>query len=215
MAEMSLQSSDASSEPATTDATVIPLRRKWRWVVVGVSVSILVPLLFVMARGMAVEPREVRSPLLGKPAPSFDLPRIDAAGRFRSDSQRGIIYIINFWASWCVPCRRETAALEDFYQRWRSRGVELVGISYDDDARAALAFRAQYGGTWPLVDDPDLKTSVSYGVIGVPETFVVDSRGIVMAKLIGAVGPNTLDDVIARITGGATVTERNDDYRTR
>ena len=161
---MSVQSNDTPSQTAAIDLAVLPRRRKWRWVVVGVSLSVLVPLLFVMARGMAVQPRAVRSPLLNRPAPSFDLPRIDVAGRLRSDSLHGSIYVINFWASWCVPCRQETAALDDFYQRWRPRGVELIGISYSDDARAALTFRAQYDGTWPLVDDPGLTTSLYYGV---------------------------------------------------
>ncbi|MGH8984012.1 MAG: TlpA family protein disulfide reductase, partial [Acidimicrobiia bacterium] len=120
----------------------------------------------------------------------------------------------NFWASWCVPCRRENGALDAFYERWRDRGVEVVGILYADDTGSARAFRDELGGSWPLVNDPDGRVALDFGVAGVPETFVIDARGVVMAKLIGAVGPTTLDDVLAQITaGGPPVTAENDDYR--
>ena len=202
-------------EPSVVSAAVLPRRRKWRWVIIGVSGAVLIPFLFVMAKRVGGEARSVRSPLLGKPAASFDLPRVDAPGTLSSDSLRGRVYVINFWASWCVPCRKETSALEGFYERWKPQGVELIGVSYSDPPGPALAFRAQYGGTWPLVNDPNLSVALSYGVAGVPETFVIDEKGIIRAKLIGAVGPTTLDGVLERIYAGATVEERNNDYRTQ
>ena len=188
--------------------------RVLRWVMVGVGVAVVVPFLFVLGSGLGRDPHLVRSPLLGKPAPEFTLPRFDQPGTMSSNDLAGRIYVINFWASWCVPCREETPVLESFYQRWRPRGVELIGILYADKVAAALDFRRQYGGSWPLVDDPQARTTIDYGVFGVPETFVVDASGVIMAKLVGAVGPTTLDEVLASIQAGADpLYSQNDRYR--
>lgn len=205
-------------EAAVTSAAATPRRNRHvvRWVAVVVAVGLFVPILFLLGSRVGRDPRLVRSPLLGKSAPAFDLPRIDGEGRLSSAGLSGRVYVLNFWASWCIPCREETPVLESFYQRWRPQGVELVGILFDDQPDAARAFRQELGGSWPLVDDPGSRTAIDYGVFGVPETYVVDDRGVVMAKLIGAVGPTTLDDVLARLrTGGTPITSENDRYRTR
>lgn len=156
----------------------------------------------------------VRSPLIGKPAPAFALPALDG-GMVRSDQFAGDVLVVNFWASWCVPCREEAPHLEAFSQRWSQRGVHVVGIVYNDTEGKARAFRDEFGLTYPQVMDPDGRAAIDFGVFGVPETFVIDGRGIVMAKLVGAVGPRTLDDVLARIEAGEEVTAENDRYRTQ
>jgi len=113
-----------------------------------------------------------------------------------------------------VPCREEQPALDAFYQAWWPAGVELIGVLYSDTEQAALRFRRELGGTWPIVDDPDGKTALDYGVFGVPETFVIDQRGVIMAKLVGAVRPGALEGVMARLHGGGLpVYQRNDHYR--
>ncbi|MGH9268648.1 MAG: TlpA family protein disulfide reductase [Acidimicrobiales bacterium] len=191
-----------------------PVPRPRRWLIITVGAAVLVPLVIVLWSRIGTDPRFVESPLLNRPAPEWELPRIDAAGTLSTDDLDGTIYVVNFWASWCVPCRRENASLDSFYRRWQDRGVALVGILYADDEDSALAFREELGGSWPLVNDPDGRIALEFGVAGVPETFVIDSRGVVMAKLIGAVGPTTLDDVIEQISGGGpAVTAENDDYR--
>jgi cytochrome c biogenesis protein CcmG/thiol:disulfide interchange protein DsbE len=180
-----------------------------------VGALVFVPLLFLLGTRIGRDPSLVQSPLLGKPAPVFDLPRIDDTGTLSSDSLSGKIYVINFWASWCVPCREETPAVESFYRRWRHEGVEVVGVLFGDDADSARTFRQRFGGTWPLVNDPTGRAAIDYGVFGVPETYVVDSRGVVMAKLVGAVDAATLEDVIIGLdAGGGPVSSENERYRT-
>jgi cytochrome c biogenesis protein CcmG/thiol:disulfide interchange protein DsbE len=177
------------------------------------GLAVLVPGLFAFASRLGRDPSLVPSPLLGKPSPTFSLPRFDQPGRIATSDLTGRTTVINFWASWCVPCREETPVLEDFYRRHLG-GVEVVGILYSDRVQAAMEFRRQVGGTWPLVDDPGGRTAIDYGVFGVPETFVVDQGGVIRAKLVGAVRRGTLDDVLARLSQGGAVYQENGDYRT-
>jgi cytochrome c biogenesis protein CcmG/thiol:disulfide interchange protein DsbE len=207
---------DEHASPPSGDALLLlprHRRRAFRWILVAASLVLLVPFLFALGSRLGHDASLVRSPLLGKPAPGFSLPRFDQPGTVSSADLAGRTYVVNFWASWCVPCRQETAALQDFYQRWRTQGVELVGILYSDKVGAAQAFHRQYGGTWPLVEDPGGRTAIDYGVFGVPETYVVDGRGVVMAKLVGAVAPGILDGILARLGQGEPVYEQNDRYR--
>jgi cytochrome c biogenesis protein CcmG/thiol:disulfide interchange protein DsbE len=186
-----------------------------RWVALTVGFVLVMTMAVTVGQAITDEPNQVDSPLLGKPAPAFELSRIDTDGTVASSRFVGRVTILNFWATWCVPCRKENRALDDFYRRWEGRGVELIGILYSDDPGAARDFRAELGGTWPLVDDPDGRTAVAYGITGVPETFIIDGNGIIVATLIGAVAPTTLDDILVELAqGDTTVTYRNDaDYR--
>lgn len=165
----------------------------------------------LVGRNLTRDAESANSPLLGKPAPSFSLRRLDAVGTVESSRLRGQVVIVNFWATWCVPCRRENANLDQFYQRWHHRGLELIGILFNDTPGAARQFRKELGGTWPLAEDPTDATGFNFGITGVPETFIIDENGIVVARLIGAVGPTTLDDVLTQLANGTpTVTYRND-----
>ncbi|MGH2684564.1 MAG: TlpA family protein disulfide reductase [Actinomycetota bacterium] len=189
-------------------------RRRVGWVVVTAAIVVLVPFLFVLGTRIGANPTLSRSPLLGKQAASFSLPRIDQPGVLSSAELSGRLYVVNFWASWCVPCREENAALRAFYERGRPQGIEMVGILYADRVKSALEFRRELGGSWPLLDDPGGRVALDYGVFGVPETFIIDRQGVIMAKLVGAVGPGTLEQVLARIdAGSAPVYDQNDRYR--
>lgn len=175
----------------------------------------LVGLVAVLGLRLDRGPVAAGSPLLGRAAPSFDLPRIDSGGRISSALLEGRIVVVNFWASWCVPCRTENPVLDRFYEA-RQTDVEVVGILYGDDRGPALDFRREEGGSWPLVDDPDGRTAINFGTRGVPETFVIDARGTVTARLIGAVTSLSLERAVANARlGGPPVTARTDDYRTR
>ena len=187
--------------------------RRLRWLGVGLAVTLITVLGVVVGRGLGRDPTLVRSPLLGEPAPSFQLPTL-GGGEVVSSDYADEIVIVNFWASWCVPCRQEAAELQAFAQRWDCQGVNVVGVVYNDSEAEAMAFRDQYGLTYPQAMDPEGRTAIDFGVFGVPETYVIDGRGTVMAKLIGAVQRGTLDEVVSAVTAGETVTEQNDRYRT-
>ena len=189
-------------------------RFRWRWVAVGVVVVLVVAWAFVAGRSLGRDPRQVRSVLLGKPAPAFELPTLDG-GTVDSADWRGDVVVVNFWASWCVPCREEAPELEAFAEQWRDRGVRLVGIVYNDEESEAAAFRDRYGLTYPQALDPGGRAAIDFGVFGVPETYVIAADGTVMAKLLGAVDAATLERVVASVNDGRTVSEQNDRYRTR
>lgn len=188
--------------------------RRWRWVALGAVLVLIVGWAFVAGRSLGRDPLVVRSALLGKEAPAFRLPGL-TGGEIDSASFRGQIVVVNFWASWCVPCIDEAPELQAFAQRWSGRGVNLVGIVYNDKAEGAAKFRDRFGLTFPQAMDPGGRSAIDFGVYGVPETYVIGRDGTVMAKLIGAVDAPTLDQVVAAVGDGRTVTSSNDRYRTQ
>lgn len=208
----------SASATAEVDALLDRTRRqrrfRWRWVVVAAAVVVVFGWAFVAARSLNRDPTIVRSALLGKPAPPFRLPALDGDAAVDFAAMRGDVVIVNFWASWCVPCREEAPELEAFARRWSGRGVQLVGIVYSDERSKALDFRDEFALTYPQAMDPGGRTAIDYGVFGVPETYVISADGTVMAKLLGAVNAATLERVVASVNDGRTVAEQNDRYRT-
>ena len=198
---------------SSLDDGVESRRHPIRWVVVSVGLAVLLGMGLVLGGRLGRDATVVRTPLLGKPVPEFDLASL-AGGRVRSSELVGRPFVVNCWASWCVPCRSEAPALEAFWQASQDRGVGMVGIVYNDSPSAAQEFRARFGLSFPQVMDPEGRVALDFGVFGVPETFVVDERGMIMAKLVGAVAPGTLEGVLDRILAGQTFTARNDAYRT-
>ena len=204
------------ADPLGND-TYIAYRRRRAWIRFGgASVAFIVLLGFsvVLARGIGRANALAPSPLLGRNAPSFDLARLDT-GRLSNTALSNTVYVVNFWASWCVPCREEADTLQAFAARHTTGDVVLVGVLFADDLSHARAFVNEFKLTYPQLQDPTGRTAVDYGVRGVPETFVVDQRGVVMASLIGALSPGTLDRVVEAVNTGQTVTARNSRYRSR
>ena len=189
-------------------------RNPIRWTVLTLGISLILVLGVVFGLRLDQGARPVASPLIGKPAPDIDLPGLDGR-RVRLADYPGQVVILNFWASWCVPCREEAPRLEAFHKRFGGQGVVLIGIVWNDSARDAEQFRTEFGLTFPQATDPGLRAALDYGVRGIPETYVIDPTGTIMAKLIGAVGPTTLDELLVDVLSGRQRTERNDaDYRT-
>ena len=161
---------------------------------------ILVPLaLFValagfLAVGLKRDPREVPSPLVGKPAPDFSLPRLGAAGNFGPKDMAGKVWLLNVWASWCVSCREEHPVLVEFA---RTRLAPLVGLDYKDKPDAAMNWLARYGNPYELsAVDADGRVGIDYGVYGVPETYLIDKAGVIRFKQIGPVTRDVLNNKI-------------------
>ena len=145
----------------------------------------------MLAFGLRLDPREVPSPLIDKPAPKFALTRLDDAARtIRLEDMRGKVWILNVWASWCVACREEHPLLVEFAKR---RVVPVYGLNYKDQRGDAKAWLARFGNPYDasLFDDEG-RVGIDFGVYGVPETFVIDQNGVIRMKHIGPLTPEVI-----------------------
>jgi cytochrome c biogenesis protein CcmG, thiol:disulfide interchange protein DsbE len=131
-------------------------------------------------------------------APSFTLPRLAGDGKLSLASFRGRVVLVNFWASWCVPCKQEAQDLEAAYRRWRGQGVVVLGIDSEDYAGDGRSFARRYGLTYPLVHESGSSVKDRYGVSGYPESFFIDRRGGVVHYVIGPLKPATIDEFVRK-----------------
>jgi cytochrome c biogenesis protein CcmG/thiol:disulfide interchange protein DsbE len=159
------------------------VRRARRWLLPLAAL----PVLAVLAYGFVVNPRDIPSPLVGRPAAPFALTTFEGEP-LALEALRGKVVLVNFWASWCTPaCYDEAPVLERALRDYRDRGLVIVGVGMQDTPEAAQAFIRRFGLTFPNAPDAGGKVAVEYGVYGVPETFVVDRAGTIRAKHVGAV----------------------------
>ena len=159
------------------------LNRRIVWV--GAIFAALVALL---AFGLGRNPREVPSPLIGKPAPHFELPRLDDPGKtFSQKEMLGQVWVLNVWASWCPPCLIEHPVITELA---KSGIAPVVGLNYKDAREDALPWLARNGDPYRLsVFDTSGRIGIDYGVYGVPETYVIDRAGVIRYKHIGPLTP--------------------------
>jgi cytochrome c biogenesis protein CcmG/thiol:disulfide interchange protein DsbE len=120
-------------------------------------------------------------------APAFDLPRLDTEGRLSLSALHGKVAVVNFWASWCIPCKDEAPAIESTWQRYKDKGVVVVGLNVQDLVPEAMTFLRVTGATYPNVRDKDNSVYRAYGLTGVPETFFIDRQGRIVKKFPGVV----------------------------
>lgn len=141
---------------------------------------------------------QTHPPKIGGPAPSFTARRVDASGSLDLASLRGKPVVLNFWASWCVPCKGEAKLLEQAWNTYRSKGVVFVGVDYNDVTSDARTFMARHGVTYPIVQDGSGAIGDRYGLTGVPETFFIDRRG----RLVGSHIIGTIQNQVAAFDRG-------------
>lgn len=160
-----------------------------------IPLALFVALAVLLMAGLSRNPREVPSPLIGKPAPDFALPLLDAPQTIvRRDDLLGKVWMLNVWASWCATCRQEHPLLVAFA---RSKRVALYGLNYKDKRAAAQDWLARLGNPYEAsFFDADGKVGIDWGVYGAPETFIIDKQGVVRFKHIGALTPEVLRERI-------------------
>jgi len=176
----------------------------WKRLVIGLVV--VVPILALLVYGFTRDPREIASPLIARPAAPFTLTLFDGR-RLTLAELRGTVVVLNFWASWCLPCREEARALEAAWRRYQDREVVFVGVDIQDTEDDARAFLREFGVTYPNGADAGSRIAIEYGVYGIPETFVIDRQGRITYKHVGAVDRGTLsaklDEALRGIVSGA------------
>lgn len=156
----------------------------------------VVALLGVLYANLGRDPHIIRSPLVGKPAPPFALRPVGGGEPVSLESLRGRPVVVNFWATWCMPCIQEHPALTAAAQRHPD--VAFLGLVYEDDESNVRRFVARFGEAYPSLDDPGNRTAIAYGVQGVPETFFIDREGTIVAKYAAPLQPDTLEQLLAR-----------------
>jgi cytochrome c biogenesis protein CcmG/thiol:disulfide interchange protein DsbE len=157
----------------------------------------------VLAFGLTRDPSVVRPVLIGTQAPPFAARTLDGSRVVRSSDLRGQVVVLNFWSSWCAECVIEHPALSGTWDRFRDRGVVVLGMDFDDAPGAAAAFAARLGVTYPLVSDPGDRTAIALGVTGPPETFLIAADGTIAGKHIGPVSAAQLTSEIQTLLGGS------------
>jgi cytochrome c biogenesis protein CcmG/thiol:disulfide interchange protein DsbE len=160
-----------------------------------IPLAVFIVLVVFLGIGLGLNPREVPSPLIGKPAPVFKLAQLHESGKaLGKEDMLGQVWLLNVWASWCVSCREEHPVLIEFAKR---NLVPIYGLNYKDKRDDALAWLRQFGDPYKAsIVDADGRVGIDYGVYGVPETFVIDKAGVVRYKQIGPVTPDALKNKI-------------------
>ncbi len=174
-----------------------PTRHTARWVAIGVLV-VAAGLVAVLATRPPATATEVFSPLVGQSVPAVAATAVDGS-HYALATPPGRYTVINFFASWCVPCQQEGPELVKFqYEHQRTGDASMLSVVFDDSLSSARSYQATLGATWPTLSDPGSTLAVAFGVRAPPSTFVVAPDGRVAAYLVAPVTAADLDHVIAR-----------------
>lgn len=175
--------------------------RNRRLIVLLVGVIAVTGLVSLFGAGLILASQQGKRPVVGALAPDFSIPLYPdySAGlgdTLRLSSLQGRVVVINFWASWCLECRKEAPDLEATYRKYKDRGVVLLGVDYLDTEAAALAYLREYDTSYPVGIDIQQQVARMYRITGVPETFVVDPRGVIRFVAVQRVSEAELEEII-------------------
>lgn len=181
----------------------------------GRTIRLAAIVVVVFAVGLAVifssrfgrDPNLVDSPLIGQPAPTFELDLLDGSGTASLTDFQGNIVVVNFFASWCLGCRNEHSALVATAEAFRDQNVRFVQISYQDEPADSIGFLQELGlsGVTTYLVDPGSRAAIAFGVFGIPETYFIDTEGVVQGKIQGETNALKLGETIDRMKRGEDI----------
>jgi cytochrome c biogenesis protein CcmG, thiol:disulfide interchange protein DsbE len=164
----------------------------------------LLALVVTLALAFRRDPHDIRTGTIGKPAPAFTLQRLDGSGEVALADLAGKVVVVNFFASWCVPCIQEHPALVRVFERYRTSDVVMLGVNYQESRENGRAYVQRMGMAWPALADDDGRAALSYGVFGPPETFFIGADGVIAGRHIGPIDEATLVNGIETLRARAS-----------
>jgi cytochrome c biogenesis protein CcmG/thiol:disulfide interchange protein DsbE len=165
------------------------------WKVLAAGLLLVVPLVAVLASGIGNDPKGVSNALEGTPAPDFTLQTMDGEPVTLA-SLEGRTVVLNFWSTWCQPCKLEHPHLQQAASVYGQKGVVFLGVLYNDEAEKAKPFLKRNGSVYPTLLDPGQRVAIDFGVAGVPETFIITADGQIAQKFSGPVSYQVLAETL-------------------
>ena len=176
------------------------MNRFLRYAIVVAIAALVVVLVLAFRRA----PTDIKTGTIGKPAQAFSLQRLETNAPFSVEPGNGTVIVVNFFASWCIPCKQENPALVRVWERYRGSDVQFVGVLYQDSREGGLQYVRDNGIRWPTVSDDDGRVAFSYGVFGIPETYFIRPDGVIEGRHIGPIDEQTLVNGIEAIRARAS-----------